>query len=427
VSEAANAKRVIVVGAGIAGLTAADALRRAGIEVLVLEARDRAGGRTWTAPLGAGAIDLGAAWVHYPVGNPLAEALRSAGIATRNDGAFFSRMGVWFDGWVDAAGATAMTASVEGDWDPAEAFAALPDGDRLLDGVEWYLADRELEGIAAELARFGILWILGPLVVAGPPERTSLSGMAAYAAGSGGNLVPVGGYKALVDRLGAGVDVRLGTPVTRVTHDGAGVAIEAEREDFDADAVIVTAPLGVLRSGAIAFDPPLARGHAAAIEKLAMGTLEKVVFGFEEQFWPDPLWQITHVAEDRSFPAWFDFSRHSGSPTLVAMHNPTSTPGFADRSADERAACALAVLGKMFGSVPEPTETLVTDWTADPWALGSYSYIPIGAEAEDMRRLGEPVSDRLVLAGEATVPECYGTVQAAFSSGVRAASWTLRG
>jgi polyamine oxidase len=70
------AVRVLVVGAGIAGLTAADAARCAGAEVVVIEARDRIGGRTWTVPLGPGSIDLGGAWVHSPIGNPVAEAHR---------------------------------------------------------------------------------------------------------------------------------------------------------------------------------------------------------------------------------------------------------------------------------------------------------------------------------------------------------------
>src|SRR3989442_14674634 len=118
--------RVIVVGAGIAGLTAADAARCAGAEVLVVEGRDRIGGRTCTVPLGPGAIDLAGAWVPSPIGNPVAEALAAAGIATRNDGAYGAPMVVWADGWVEAAGATTVTAALQADWDPVEAQAAIP-------------------------------------------------------------------------------------------------------------------------------------------------------------------------------------------------------------------------------------------------------------------------------------------------------------
>src|SRR5262249_27536356 len=100
--------RLIVVGAGIAGLTAADAARCAGAEVFVAEARDRLGGRIHTVPLGPGRVDLGGAWVHDPIGNPVTEALLAAGVQTRNDGAFGAPMAVWADGWVDAIGATTV-------------------------------------------------------------------------------------------------------------------------------------------------------------------------------------------------------------------------------------------------------------------------------------------------------------------------------
>lgn len=417
--------RVIVVGAGVAGLTVANAAGCAGAEVVVLEARDRIGGRIWTVPFGPGAIDLGGAWIHGPVGNPVAEALTAAGIGARNDGPYYSRMAVWANGWVDAPDATALTAAVMADWDPAEALAGLSGSDRFVDGVEWYLADRELGGGAAELVRFGLLSVDGPLVYAGTPDRISLAGAAAYEQGTGGNLVPTGGYCMLLEQLSAGLDVRLSVPVSRIEHGGPEVVVHADGRTFEGDRVVVTVPLGVLRDGSVAFDPPLGAGHALAVERLAMGTLEKVAMRFPERFWPETVWQITHVAGDRAIPVWFDFSRHVGSPTLVGLYNPSVAPGLAALPAEQRAGPALEALREMFGSVPDPDETLVTDWAGDPWAHGSYSYVPVGATVDEMRRLAEPVSDRLLLAGEATVLESYGTVHAAFRSGLRAAGHAL--
>jgi polyamine oxidase len=158
-----------------------------------------------------------------------------------------------------------------------------------------------------------------------------------------------------------------------------------------------------------------------------MGTEEKVVFRFSERFWPDSLWEVTHVAGDRAFPVWFDFSRHVGAPTLVTIYNPRSTRGLAQVPPEGRAERALEVVRKLFRSAPDPEETLTTDWAEDARSLGAYSYVPVGASVEDMGRLGEPVSERLTLAGEATSPDCYGTVQAAFRSGLRAASVALGG
>ncbi len=409
----------------MAGLIAADAARCAGAVVTVLEARDRIGGRTWTAPLGAGSVDLGAAWVHGPVGNPLAEALAGAGIDTRNDGAFGSGMAVWDDGWADAPEATAIPLALEAGWDPAEVPDAVAESDSFVDGVEWFMADRGFDGRAGELVRFALVWVAGAGFISGAPNRISLAGAAAYAEGGGGNLVPTGGYRVLVDRLASGLDVRLDTPATVIEHGGTGVVVRSADDVYEADRAVVTVPLGVLQAGGITFDPPLAGSHAAAVERLAMGTLEKVVFRFQDRFWPESLRWITHVADDRAFPQWVDLSRHTGSPTLAALYNATYTPPLAATPADLRAELALEVLRKMFGRVPDPEETLVTDWTADPWSRGSYSYVPVGATPEDMALLAEPVSERLVLAGEATVPESYGTVHAAFGSGLRAAAHVL--
>ena len=409
----------------MAGLTAANAASCAGAEVVVLEARDRIGGRTWTVPFGPGVIDLGGSWVEGPVGNPVAEALEAGGIEAWNDGPSYSRMAVWANGWVGAPDATALTAAVMADWDPAEALAGLSGSDRFVDGVEWFLADRVLDGRAGELARFGLLWFEGGLVYAAPPDRISLAGAAAYEEGGGGNLVPTGGYRMLLERLSAGLDVRLGAPVSRIEHGGPEVVVHADGGSFEGDRVIVTVPLGVLQDGSVAFDPPLGGGHALAVERLAMGTLEKVAMRFPKRFWPESVWQITHVADDRAFPAWFDFSRHVGSPTLVGFYNPSVAPGLAELPAQQRVGPALEILRKMFGSVPDPDETLVTDWTGDPWALGSESDVPVGASVDDMRRLAEPVSGRLLLAGEATVAESSGTVHAAFGSGLRAAGPAL--
>lgn len=417
--------RVIVVGAGIAGLAAADAARCAGAEVVVVEARDRIGGRTWTAPLGSGSVDLGAAWVHGPVSNPLAEALAAAEIGTRNDGSFGLGTAVWADGWVDAPDATSVTSAVWADFDPAQAVDAVSPSDSFVDGVEWFLADRGLGGRTREVTRFALLWVLGAGLTAGPPDRISLGGSAAYVEGAGGNLVPAGGYRTLVERMAAGLDVHLSTPVTRIEHGGAGVSVETAMGGFEGDRAVVTVPLGVLQGGTLAFNPPLGGARERALERLAMGTLEKVVFRFRERFWPDSVRWITHVSEDRSFPQWVDLSRHTGSPTLVAFYNPACAPRLAETPAEQRAGMALDVLGRMFRSVPDPEETLVTDWAGDRWTLGSYSYLPIGATAEDMRRLADPVSARLVLAGEATVPESYGTVHAAFGSGLRGAAHVL--
>jgi polyamine oxidase len=118
----------------------------------------------------------------------------------------------------------------------------------------------------AALVRFGLLWIMGPLVAAGPPDRISLAGVAAYAEGGGGNLVLKGGYRTLAERLSAGLDIRLEMPVTGIDHGGAEVLIHAGGETLECDGVVVTVPLGVLKAGSLSFNPPLSSEHTGALE-----------------------------------------------------------------------------------------------------------------------------------------------------------------
>ena len=352
----------------------------------------------------------------------MAEQFTAHGIDTRNDGAFFSRMAVWDDGWVDAPGATAMTAAAMADWDPAEALAGLGGSDRFVDGVEWFLADRELKGRAADLARFGLLWVDGALVVAGHPDRISLAGTAAYEEGAGGNLVPIGGYRMLVERLAAGVDVRLETRVSRVEHGGPEVAVHADGETFEGDRVVVTVPLGVLRNGSIAFDPPLPGDHVQAVERLEMATLEKVALRFPERFWPESVWQITHVAGDLAFPVWFDFSRHTGSPTLVGFYNPAIAPGLAELTAG-RGSNPRSRSSARFR--PGTGARGDTSHGLDRGSVGT-RLLQLRAARGERRRHAPPGGARLRPAAAGRRghgAESYGTVHAAFRSGLRAAGW----
>jgi len=417
--------RLIVIGAGLAGLAAADAARHAGAEVIVLEARNRIGGRTWTVPFGPGFIDLGAAWLHGPLDNPLTEALTAAGIESRNDGGFGSGTAIWDGQWVEAADATTVTSVIWVEFDPEDALAAHPDRDDLGEGVEWFLDDRELSGRARALTRRGLLRILGGCLAAGQPDRVSLQGLADYVEGGGGNLLPAGGYGALVERLANGLKIRLESAATRVEHGPAGLSVQTGVGNFEADAAIVTAPLGVLRAGALSFDPPLSDSQAEAIQRLEMGTLEKIAFRFDRPFWPESVRRINCLGEGSAFPQWVNLSRNTGAPTLVAFYNPSYFPRVAATPAAERAELALDQLREMYDEVPDPVETRVTDWASDRWARGSYSYVPIGASTADMGLLAEPVSERLALAGEATVPQSYGTAHAAFGSGLRAAAQVL--
>jgi monoamine oxidase len=188
---------------------------------------------------------------------------------------------------------------------------------------------------------------------------------------------------------------------------------------------IVTVPLGVLKAGSIEFVPPLPAAKLAAIERLDMGNLEKVVLRFDAAFWTDlddP--RLFYIArQPGELAAFFDATKLAGAPAIVCLYGGQSARDVLDARSDaEVAAGALAALGELLGrEVPQPLAVRVTRWWHDPFARGSYSYVPVGASAADMRALGAPVGERLLFAGEATEPTTYATVHAALISGLREA------
>jgi polyamine oxidase len=407
--------RVLVVGAGVAGLTAARGLQRRGHQVVVLEGRDRIGGRTWTVDLGGTPADLGGSWIHGPVGNPLVEVVRDAGLSWHNDGIWGGGTRIVVDGAGPIDGPDTATAVVARfDFDAGEALAALGGDPSYGDGVTWFLDDRRITGRQRTLVEYGLRCGDAGLNTAGPADRISLAGTAGYVDLPGGNVALVGGYRSLVEFLAAGLDIRLGAVVTEIAHGPDGVVVATTSGTHHGDQVVVTLPLGVLQSGAVAFAPTVPE-ITRRIGRLAMGNLEKVVLRFDERCWPENVRRMSFVSSHRRFTDWVDISAHSGTPTLVAFHNPTIADYGADRIAE-----AMDVLRAMVPNAADPVAATATDWTNDPFARGSYSYVPVGGSPDDMRALAGRRTPQIVLAGEHTVPEYFGTVHGAYLSGRRA-------
>jgi monoamine oxidase len=131
----------------------------------------------------------------------------------------------------------------------------------------------------------------------------------------------VGGYRLLADHLSEGLDIRLHHPVTRIQTDAGGVTLLGDAGSLRADAVIVTVPVGVLAAGAIEFDPPLPDSHRAALSRLGMGRVEKVILRFGRRFWPShPAGYFrVHGPADTCISEWLDATPADGRPTLVGL------------------------------------------------------------------------------------------------------------
>ncbi len=231
----------------------------------------------------------------------------------------------------------------------------------------------------------------------------------------GADAVCPGGYDHLVSGLARGLTILYNHVVSEVNTTQARVRVTTEQGSFEADRVIVTLPLGVLKANRVRFRPELPPRKRLALERLAMGTLAKVVLRFARPFWPERLHRLATVTPvpNESLEFWSLLPTH-GSPVLVALAAGRWARTLEQQPPREAVAVVVNQLGGMFGNdLPPVTGSLISSWQTDPFARGSYSHLPPGAEPADYDALAEPLGDRLYFAGEATHRQYPATVHGA--------------
>jgi len=428
-APAGSSRRVLILGAGIAGLAAARRLREAGREVLVVEARDRIGGRVWTSRTWPDLpMDLGASWIHGVEGNPVSALAAAAGAATAPTR--YDRFRT-YDGDGQPLGGVRL-AAFERITERVE--SALRDGQRrdrdrsVADTVARAFEGDPLPADEQDLQAFVLNGTI-EAEFAGSVRELSTHWYDQSRSFDGDDVLFPGGYGAVTQHLAAGVDVRTGVMVRRVETDADGVRLHAEGgEAFDGDAVVVTLPLGVLQAGDVGFDPPLPSAHRAAIGALGMGLLNKCYLRFPDVFWPADADWLEYVAPEWGrWTEWVSLARAAGAPVLLGFHAADAASAVEPWSDQALAADAMRVLRRIYGEgIPDPTGVQVTRWGADPFARGAYSFEKLGSTPDMRRTLATPAGPRVVLAGEATHPRYPGTVHGAYLSGLRAADDLIR-
>ena len=411
-------QRVVVVGAGVSGLAAARRLADAGVEVTVVEARTRIGGRTWTDTSLGLPIDLGGAWIHGSEGNPLTDLAEQAGartVETNFEDTIVLDNGSVVDGAaVDAIGRewTRIMNDVASMTEDASPDASLADA---------------LVDTGADLNNPLMQWLVAGAIgseYAADPDELSLRWFGNEGEFEGPDLILPGGYRQIVDHLARDLTITLDAEVTRIAHNDSGVTVETAKEIFEADRVIVTVPLGVLKANTIVFDPPLPEAKRLAIQRLGFGLLDKVVLKFDEPFWTEQFDMRSDMlgiaGRDQPVSDLVNSLRFTDVPLLIGLRGGANALAREADSDDVTVSQVVAAL-----RAPEPSGVLVTRWAADPFARGSYSFLAVGSSPDDQEALAEPVADRLSFAGEATHSEYFATVHGAYLSGMREADRIL--
>jgi monoamine oxidase len=400
---------VAIIGAGAAGLAAASTLAAAPLNVVVLEARDRIGGRAHTALLDGMPLDLGCEWLHSADRNPLVEKIAATGLT------------------ID---------KTPPPWAHPEATINFSAAERQAYGEAFAAFDERVEAAAAEAADRPASDLLAP----GNRWNPLLNAFSAYYNGAEFDQVSVKDYGAYDDSelnwrvaegYGAGIaglaprGVRVvgDCPVSLLRHDGARLSLETAKGVVQTRAAIVCVPTALLAAGALRILPELPAKLTAA-EGLPLGLADKVFLKLDE---PEAfaVESMVYGAPERTATGAYHL-RPLGRPVIEAFFGGAHARSLEAEGPGASAAFAIDELVGVYGSGLRGRVSVLakTAWASDPWARGSYSHALPG-RAGERAVLAAPVDGRLFFAGEACSPHAFSTAHGAWETGERAAREVL--
>jgi monoamine oxidase len=440
----------VVVGAGLSGLTCARSLVAAGATVVVLEARDRVGGRTLSAPVGRGTFDFGAQWIgpKQMRMRALAAELGLRTFPTFHDG----RKVMDLDGKVSTYPGTipklslpklleleltlrridklASRVVLERPHETPDAHAL--DGQTLEDHKQRHIRSRAV----GELLDAAVRVVFG----ADPRELSMLHFL--FYLRSGGGLMSlleieggaqetrfVGGAQGVAIALakGLGDRVRLGEPVLQISQDDAGVTVRTSKGEVRARRVVVAVPPGL--AGRIAYTPELPSSRDQLMQRMPMGSTVKCLALYDRPFWRERGLSGEGVANLGPASVVFDNTTHDGAQAaLLAFVVGGHAHGWSQRDPRTRREAVLAQLVRMFGAEAKtPTEYVEHDWATEAWTRGCpVGLMPTGTLTAFGSVLRAPIG-RIHWAATETAIHWHGFMEGAVEAGARAADEVLAG
>jgi monoamine oxidase len=240
----------------------------------------------------------------------------------------------------------------------------------------------------------------------------------------GGDQLFLDGYDQLTNHLAEGLTIHTSTWVQQVDYRGKGVRVTTQNETFEADAVLVTVSVGVLKAEKIEFIPALPAKKQLSIDRIHMGLLNKIVLDFDDEGpWPIETEGLGLVSDFQSAGLQaMNMSPVTGKRTLVFLDGGGFAKKLEKESDEAQVERVMTALRNVYGETfPAPKGWTVTRWHQNPTTLGSYSYLPPGSTVQDRITLGEPIGNQVYFAGEATHKRYPSTVHGAYLSGKREA------
>ncbi|KAI0982820.1 hypothetical protein GJ496_003040 [Pomphorhynchus laevis] len=452
--------RVIIIGAGIAGLSAARQLKSFGLNVIILEARDRIGGRIATWRRNQYIADLGAMLLTGTGGNPCAILQRQIGmdlIPIKSECPLYDSAGRpvsqnlddaverEFNSLLDVCSFLSHSLSEKSKQNLSlgQTFEALY---HLQERKALCMATTQLKMYCSEndtdkdipyhvymspAERRLLDWHLANLEFAnaGPLEHVSLCNWDQDDDFElqGSHMFVCSGFSSIPLALSEGLDVQLSTPIISINHTRSRdiQVISSDNTTYHCDACLVTVPLGVLKDDVIRFEPQLPDWKLQAIKRLGYGNMNKVVLCFEKSFWENSPQLFGHVSSSiRSRGEFFLFWAMYKQPTLIALSSGHAANIIEHVSDELIVAKCLAILKGIFGAanVQPLKDAVVTRWGMDQWSRGSYSYVAKESYGgSDYDLLAKSINSGVYFAGEHTNRNYPATVHGAMLSGFRAA------
>lgn len=439
ISSRPTHNQVIVIGAGISGLSAAKTLKDNRISLLVLEARNRIGGRIHSSYSWGPGLDLGASWIHGIKHNPIAKMAKDQQIVTiptyYNDNHFENKLAAWtvYDARKRKIPARELNQAAKS----IKQFEQFVNDNQtrlknqsIEDAFVLYIKEHPMNHQAQRLFHY-LLTNVYLFEFADDPALISAQANAPYknSAIDGDNVIFPYGYSQILPLIARQLPIRLNQTVKKIAYGKHGVVIETQNKKYEADYVIITVPLGVLKSGAIAFDPKLPREKLSAINQLQMGVYNKIYLFYDKPFWNlDSEW-ISYMPDHNAAKNMIDIMNlynYTGMPILLVFTGGQFGRDIEHLNDADTLRLITTTLKQIYGNtISEPSSYMITRWNTDPFSRGSYSLLPVGASLDQYRQMARPVAGQLFFAGEATAVIDPASVHGAYQSGRRAANEIL--